>query len=278
MVVIVLQEHSELQGRPSELAKYIRTRDPSFPDVKGSNVSIANSKLRRRFGDFFDPRDLHADQYHIEKLALADDGERGCPGCGATAGYQRPPSSTPLDEGLRGQNSFVNPLHRALRTNAIPIAGRKEGMISKAAVAAAEFGNGVEGKLLEKAFKGFEELCKSNRRYELPQEVTAQMTKMIEADCRSRARGLKMAKTDEAQEAIITSCVKAMERFPLYEEALRRMILDASANFPDLTSTPEGRRKNSKSGLLLEEEERTFRSLQKEEWRELHPPEPAAEA
>lgn len=277
-VVMVLQNHPEFQGRPSALAKNIRDTDPTFPDVKGCNVSIAYSKLRRRFGDFFDPKDIHADQYHVEKLVLADDGERVCPACGVTAGYQRPASSTPVDEGLRSQNSFVNPLHRALRTNPIPIAGRKEGMISKAAVTAAEFGNGVEGKLLEKAFKGFEELCKSNRRYELPQEVTAQMTRMIEADCRSRARGLRKAKTGEAQQAIITSCVKAMDKFPLYQDALSRMILDASANFPDLTSTPEGRRRKSKSGFLLEEEERTSWQLEKDEWQELHPPQPAIEA
>jgi len=265
MVVLVLQEHPEFQGRPSELAEYIRTRDPTFPNIRGDNISIAYSKLRRRFGDFFDPRDLHADQYHLEKFVLADDGERVCPGCGATSGYQRPPSGTPLDEGVRGQNSFFNPLHRALSTNPIKYPGTTYGMISKEAMTTAEFGDGLEGRLLEKAFKGFEELCKSNRRYELPQEVTAQMTKMIEADCRSRAKGLRMAKTDEAQQAIITSCVRAMEMFPLYGEALRKMILNASANFPDLTSSPDFRRKTSRSGLLLEEEERTFRSIEKEE-------------
>jgi hypothetical protein len=278
MVVMVLQKRPEFLGRPSALARYIRTRDPGFPDVKGSNVSIAYSKLRRRFGDFFDSRDLHADRYHIERLVFTDDGERVCLGCGATLGYQRPPSATPLDEGLRGQNSFVNPLHRAFRTNPVPITGRKEGMISKAAVAAAEFGNGVGGKLLEKAIKGFEELCKSNRRYELPQEVTAQLAKMIESDCKVRAKGLRMARTDEAQQAIITSCVNAMKRFPLYQETLGRMILDASASFPDLTATPESRKRTSRSGLMIEEEERTSRQVEKGEWQELHPPRPAIEA
>ena len=270
MLVMVLQGHPNFRGHPMDLARYIREIDPSFGELKGNNVSIAYSKLRHRFGDFFEPRELHADQYHVERLVLTDDGEEVCPGCGATSGYQKPPSSTTLGEGLHDQNSFVNPLHRALRTNPILIIGRNEGMISKAAVTAAEFGDGVEGKLLEKAFKGFEELCKSNRGCELPQEVTAQMARMIEVDCKLRARGLRMAKTDEAQQAVITSCVKAMERFPLYEQALRRMILDASAYFPDLTSTPTRRRQKSRSSFLLDEEERTSRQAEKEEKQELY--------
>jgi len=52
----------------------------------------------------------------------------------------------------------------------------------------------------------------------------------------------------------------------------------ASANFPDLAATPKGPRRRSGSGLLLEEEEWTFRSLQEEEWRELRPPDPAVVA
>jgi hypothetical protein len=265
MVVMVLQGHPKLQGHPSDIARYIQETSPSFEGVKGNNVSIAFSKLRRRFGEFFDPRDLHADQYHVERLVLADDGERVCPGCGATSGYQRPPSATPLDEGLRGQNSFVNPLHRALRANPIRYPGTTYGVISKVAVTTAEFGDGVEGRLLEKAFKGFEELCKCNRRYELPQEITSQITMMIEADCKSRARSLHGARTDEAQQAIITSCVRAMEKFPHYERALRRMILNASAYFPDLTSTPKRRRQKSRSSFMLEEEERTSRRVENEE-------------
>ena len=268
MVVMVLQVHPGLEGHPSDIARYIQETNPSFEGVKGNNVSIAFSKLRRRFGDFFDPRDFHADQYHVERLIISDDGERVCPGCGVTSGYQPLPSATPLGEGLQGQNSFVNPLHRALRANPIQYPGTTYGVISKEAVTTAEFGDGVEGRLLEKAFKGFEELCKCNRRYELPQEITSQIAKMIEADCRSRARGLHEARTDEAQQVIITSCVRAMERFPHYEQALRRMILDASAYFPDLTSTPK-RRRQSRSSFLLEEEERTSRQAEEEERQKL---------
>jgi hypothetical protein len=265
MVVMVLQGHPRLEGHPSDIARYIQETSPSFEGVKGNNVSMAFSKLRRRFGDFFDPRDLHADQYHVERLVISDDGERVCPGCGAASGYQRPPSATPLDEGLRGQNSYVNILHRALRANPTRYPGTTYGVISKEAMTTAEFGDGVEGRLLEKAIKGFEELCKCNRRHELPQEVTSQITRIIEADCRSRARGLHEARTDEAQQAIISSCVRAMERFPRYEQALRRMTLDASAYFPDLTSTPKRRRQNSRSSFLLEEEERTSGREEKEE-------------
>jgi hypothetical protein len=271
-VVMVLQRHPEFLGRPSALARYIRTVDPNFPDLKGRNVTRVYSKLRRRFGDFFDSRDLHADRYHVERLAIAADGERVCKGCGATFGYQRPPYATPLDEGLQDQNSFVNPLHRAFKTNPVPIMGRKEGMISRAAATVAEFGIGIEGKLLEKAIKGFEEICKSNRRYQLPQAITSQLVKMIEAECRVRARSLRVARTDEARQAVITCCVRAMERFPLYQETLRRMILDASACFPDLTSTPKGSKRKNKSSLMIEEEERTSRRVDKEEWQELHAP------
>jgi hypothetical protein len=56
-----------------------------------------------------------------------------------------------------------------------------------------------------------------------------------------------------------------MEKFPHHEQALRRMILDASAYFPDLTSTPKRRRQKSRSTFLLEEEERTSRQVEKEE-------------
>jgi hypothetical protein len=268
---MVLQGHPRLQGHPSDLARFIRETDPSFEGVKGSNVSIAYSKLRRRFGDFFDPKDLHADQYHVEEFVLADDGERVCPVCGTTSGYQMPHSSTPLGEGLKGQNSFVNPLHRVFRTSPIRMKGTTYGMISKAAMVRAEFGNGVEGRLIEKGLVIFEELCKSNRRDELPQEVTSQMARMVEAECKTRAKGLKEAGFDGAKEAVITSCMKAMEEFPHHQQTLKRMVLAVSANFPDLLAKAGGRRGKSKSSFDFEEEERTFRQVEKEEWQELHP-------
>ena len=77
---------------------------------------------------------------------------------------------------------------------------------------------------------------------------------------------------DEAKEAIISCCTKAVEKFPRHRETPSRMILNASANFPDLTSTPKRRLEKSKSSFMLEEEERTSRQVEKEEWQELHPP------
>jgi hypothetical protein len=59
-----------------------------------------------------------------------------------------------------------------------------------------------------------------------------------------------------------------MERFPLYHETLRRMVLDASASFPDLTATPERSKRTSRSRFMIEEEERSCRRVEKKGWQE----------
>ena len=92
------------------------------------------------------------------------------------------------------------------------------------------------------------------------------------AICKVRARDPSEADFDEAKEGVISSCTKAMEKFRRYQETLIRMIIDALANFPDPTSTPN-RRRRTRSSLMFEEEERASRQVEKEEWQELHPSE-----
>jgi hypothetical protein len=101
---------------------------------------------------------------------------------------------------------------------------------------------------------------------------------MVISECRVRAEGRKRAEIDEAWRAVVFVFLQGMKKFPKYIPALYELASLASRYFPDLTATPKRQRKYERSGLLLKEEERTFRSLQKEEWRELHPPDLAAEA
>ena len=282
-IVNALTVHPELMGHPSRIAGYLVRASPGFEEVDGNDVSIAFSKLRRRFGDAVEPRDLHADAYHVGRIVvLSPDMERVCQECGASLGY-----SADLARGGMGgsggagheHNSFANELHRVFRTNPIPIPGKEGGMISKAGVVAGEFGVGVEGRLTMKALMGLEEACKSLRRDELPQEITTQLARMVERQCRKRANGLREARLEEAKDAVISACLEGMERFPQFAPTLRRLNLEAAAFFPDLTASSNNKstNKKDKAALMLEEEERTFRSMENEE-RKSHPLDTTIEA
>ncbi len=50
--------------------------------------------------------------------------------------------------------------------------------------------------------------------FELPQEITTQLARMVERHCRNRAEGLREARPEEAKDAVISACLERMERFP----------------------------------------------------------------
>lgn len=252
-IVNVLRVHPELMGRPSKIAELLVRAVPGFEDVDGKKVSMAFTKLRRRFGDGLEPRELHSDTYHVDRIVTVER-ERVCQGCGASLGFV----STARDLRTTGHNSFDNRLHRVFQTRPIPMAGR-ETMISQAAVVAAEFGDGVEGRLTRKALTGLEELCKSMNREELPQEITTQLAGLVEAECRKRAKSAREARIEEAKDCVTYACLEGMERFPSYATALRMVVRNAASYFPDLTVGANRSSRRSKPNLL-EEEERTYRA------------------
>jgi hypothetical protein len=246
-VAKVLQVHPELEGHPSQIAAFIVKSMPSF-DVSGKDVSTATAKLKRLFGDLFDPSMLHADVNHIGMVCLTPDGEQACESCGAVVDQPM------LKDGIsKGQNAFANELHRVFKVNPIPIPG-KGSMISKRAVTVAEFGDGIEGRLKWKALTSFEQLSKSLNREELPQSVTTQLASLIEKECERRGRVISRVTIGETKDLVMSVLLRAEERFPQYIPVLQRLVLQATIYFPDLTGSSKSNKSDKVIPLLSDEE------------------------
>jgi hypothetical protein len=125
---------------------------------------------------------------------------------------------------------------------------RKEGMISSAAVSKSLFGDDMAGRLVKKALSFLANLCKGEP--SLAQEKTSELSRVVEAECRTRARFLKQASSEEARSAVMAATLSMISRDRQYAQVYMRMLKSITIISLDGTKAP----KAAKPSTLDEED------------------------
>jgi hypothetical protein len=240
---MILKLHPELKGKPKETARVLALLDPAFSGLSPGAVSKAETRLLKRLNGLPDPDRLCFDRRHIGMIVAASDGARVCQVCGRVHGQESEgPSAS-------DQRAFTNPMLRVLETKGLVYPrGPGETMISQAATTVAAFGSGVAGRLTQKAMAAMEEICKG---FPLPQDRTAELARLVEAESHRRSPYQKQATLEEARAVVISCLITLAGRDKVRSHVYLEMIRQATVFFVDLTKST----KRTKHSLIDEEEE-----------------------
>jgi hypothetical protein len=245
-IVFALQSHPELRGKPNDLARFIALSDPCYSRLTAAAVTSATARLKRRLGGKLDVSSVCADEEHIGSIVTAANGERSCLTCGRCFGYGRDDMWSNAD-----QRAFVNPLHRVYEPQGL-VYPRREGMISQAATTSVAYGgDDVTARLKHKALSGLAQLCKDVDRGLLPQDRTAELSRLVEEECETRGSYTKTATLDEAKNTVISALITMISTDPQRSAVYLRMVRAATVLFIDATKSLT---KPTKHSLLDEEE------------------------
>jgi len=246
-IVSALQAHPELRGKPTEIARFIALSDAALSTLTAAAVTSAMSRLKRRLGGHVDVSGLCAAEDHIGAIVTDTSGERSCSVCGRCFGFGRDDMRSNVD-----QRAFRNPLHRVYEPQGL-VYPRREGMISQAATTIVAYGgDDVTARLKHKALSGLAQLCKDVDRARLPQDRTAELSRLVTKECETRGFYAKTAALDEAKNAVISALITMStnidpQRSPVY----LGMVRAATVLFVDATRSLA---KPTKHSLLDEEE------------------------